>query len=192
MIAPRYPSTRFPQVSATDVLAEIEREAASRLRAYPALIDKLRLTAEAAALDQRLCEAWAADMRRWRDWSATVPLRAMPAQAHMLGFTWADRRAGIARELDRRARLYPKWISAAQLNVDEARRRTDRLSALADLYDEGWDWHDTFGQRPPFGRGMSREPSSPAEAECRQQWHAHVTHVLAARAGGHQQEQLAL
>lgn len=197
------PSPRFPDVSTADVLAEIEREAASRLRAHPAMVDKMRMTAEAATREQRLCEAWAADVRRWRDWTAGAPARwqaymagqqvpRCPAQVHTLGFTWHDRRDGIARELERRARYYPRWIAAGQLDSAEAARRNDRLAVLAEIYDDGWDWHDTFGLHPTLGRTMGSEPTTPAEAECRAQWHAHVLHVLTARAGGHQQEQLAL
>jgi hypothetical protein len=190
MIGPHPPSTRFPQISADNVSAEIEREAASRLKAYPRLVQTMRMTPEASAIEQRLCEAWAADLRRWRSW-AVPPLRLMPAQVHTLGFTWAERRAGIEHELDRRARLYPKWIAAGDLDAAEARQRTDRLTVLADIYDEGWDWHDTFGRRP-LRQGMSRDPVDQADAECRQQWRAHVDHVLNARAGIQPQEQLAL
>jgi hypothetical protein len=39
---------------------------------------------------------------------------------------------------------------------------------------------------------MSRDPVDQADAECRQQWRAHVDHVLNARAGIQPQEQLAL
>ncbi|WP_327195935.1 hypothetical protein [Novosphingobium capsulatum] len=191
-MTPAPPSTRFPAITAAHVLAEIEREAASRLTVYPKMVQTMRLTAEAAALEQRLCEAWAADLRRWRDWTAQPPIGPMPAQRHTLGFTWADRREGITRELERRARLYPKWIAAAQLDPAEARQRTDRLTALADIYDEGFDWHDAFGRRPPFGKGMSIEPTDQADTECRAAWWEHVHQVTTARHGAQPQEQLAL
>ncbi len=191
-MTPQPPSTRYPAITIDQVLAEIEREAQWRARAYPAMIQKMRLTAEAAALEQRLCEAWAADVRRYRTWAATPPVPPHQPQARVLGFTWADRRQGLARELDRRARLYPKWIAAGRLDPAAAHLQTDRLTVLADIYDDGWDWHDTFGRRPPFGKGMSQEPADEADAECRHQWAAHVHHVHTARAGGQPQEQLAL
>jgi hypothetical protein len=94
-MTPSHPA-RASAITIDQVLAEIEREAQSRARAYPAMIAEARLTAEAAALEQRLCQARAADARRYRDWAATPPLRPHQPQARVLGFTAIASRASPA------------------------------------------------------------------------------------------------
>lgn len=176
------------------IAAEIAREAQARRAAYPGMIARLKMTEQQAVAEIALCAAWAADVARWGDWLAQVPPRAPIAPvARQNGFSWADRRQGLARELDRRARLYPRWIAAGQLDQADADHRTACLATLAAVYDEGLDWHDSFGTRPPFGRRFAREQEhTPAEVEAIRQWWHHVHATLAARYGTPQQEALAL
>ena len=185
----RFPSTRHPQVSFDDIAAELEREAEARRRAYPGMIEKMRLTEQAAQLEHRLVAAWRADLARYIAYlGQTIPRGPAPYAVRTDGFTWYDRRQGLARELDRRARLYPKWIAAGTLDQAEADQRVARLTVMAEIYDEGWDWHDSFGTRPV----LAGEPTNEPQAEARRQWWAHYHAVMQSRHGQPAQEALAL
>ncbi|WP_226019741.1 hypothetical protein [Novosphingobium sp. FKTRR1] len=179
-------------IALPEIAAEIAREAAARRATYPAMIARLKMTEQQAAAEYALCAAWSSDLARYADWmNRAAPRAPIVPVARQHGFIWADRRHGITRELDRRARLYPRWIAAGQLDQAEADQRTARLSALADIYDDGFDWHDSFGTRPPFGRRFARDDDhTPAEAEAIRQWWTHVHATLSARYGTSQQEAL--
>lgn len=176
-----------------EIAAELAREGAARRAAYPGMIERLRMTADQADYEMALCAVWQADLARYAPWLTDTLLRIPIAPVlRSGGFSWHDRRNGITRELDRRARLYPQWIAGGSLDAAEAAKRTARLSAMADLYDEGFDWHDSFGNRPPFGARMTAGDHSPAETEATAQWWHHVHQTLATRHGAPLQEQLAL
>lgn len=175
-----------------EIASELAREMAFRRATYPRLVTKMQLTTEQEQAGYALCAAWQADCARYAAHLSQQPITTPIAPVALQnGFTWHDRRNGITRELEQRARLYPKWIDALRLDATEAARRIARLSAMADLYDEGFDWHDSFGTRPPFGRMDEIHLPDPIR-EARHQWFAHVHHVLATRHGTPQQEQLAL
>jgi hypothetical protein len=120
-LTPSHPA-RASAITIDQVLAEIEREAQSRARAYPAMIAE-------AAPDRRSRRAGTAPVPSLGGRRAPLSrlgshaaLRPHQPQARVLGFT-ADRRQGLARELDRRARLYPKWIAAGTLDPAAATSR---------------------------------------------------------------------
>jgi hypothetical protein len=166
-----------------EIAAELAREAAFRRAAYPRMVERLQMSRDQEQAGYALCAAWAADCTRYGAYlSSTPPLAPFAPVARSGGFTWHERRAGIARELDQRARLYPAWVAAGRLDAAEATLRNARLSAMAGLYDDGHDWHDSFGTRPPFGRMDEIHLPEPMR-EARQQWFAHVHHVLAMRHG---------
>lgn len=168
---------------------ELAREAAARRAAYPALIEKLRMTESGAAIEHALVATWRIDLARYVDFLALPFPRSAPAQLERsAGFTWADRRGGLQRELDRRARLYPKWIAAGQLDQVEADRRVARLSVMLEIYDNGWDWHDSFGRRP----NLSIVHPDAATRETNASWLSHYQSVMAHRHGTPAQEALAL
>lgn len=178
----------FPEIA-----AELAREMASRRATYPRLITKIQMTGEQEQAGYALCAAWQADCARYAVHLSQRPITTpIVPVALQNGFTWHDRRVGIARELDQRARLYPKWIDAMRLDPAEAARRTARLSAMADLYDEGYDWHDSFGTRPPFGFRFYAQDHTRAEKEAITQWWLHVHTTLAARQDTPLQVQLAV
>lgn len=178
--------TTIPHV---DIATELHREAASRRRAYPGMIERLRLTQAQADVEQLLVATWLQDLERYAAYAALPdPRPAPPLMERVNGFTWADRRAGVQRELDRRSRLYPKWIAAGDLDAAEAATRTARLTALLDFYDEGWDWHDSFGRR----FDLRPIDPTPDQAETNRQWLAHIHNTLSRRHGTPQQEALAL
>lgn len=174
-------SLRYPDVTAEAAEAELLREAASRARAYPGQVAKGNMTAEVSDYEQRLVPAWLEDVARWKaHFAGGLPAAPLPAQPLTQGFTWDERRRGLARELDRRARLYPRWIERGDMDRASADRQVRRLTAVLDLYDEGWDWHAPNGARPNFG-GADRTPE---QHEARTAWLDHSRHVLIARNGG--------
>lgn len=176
-----------------DIAQELTREMAARRATYPRMVERMRMTAEQMATEFALCSAWQADCARYGTWLASATPRAPIAPVALSGgFSWAQRRSGLQRELDQRARLYPGWIAKGQLDPAAAAQRMARLAAMADLYDEGWDWHDTFGNRPPFGARMTAQDHTPAEAEAIRQWWHHAHRAIATRYGAPVQEQLAL
>ena len=193
-MTPTHHSPRFPNVSYADIAAELSREAAARQRAYPAMIEQGRMTTEGAELGHAMVRALLEDLQRFTSYLALPAPRPhpMPHQLRTEGFTWAERRAGIAREQDQRARLYPRWIASARLDQAEAQRRNDRLAVMAEIYDDGLDWHDSFGTRPIFPLITANHVDDPAQRQALEQWLAHVHHVLAARAGQQDQQELAL
>lgn len=193
-MAPQHHSPRYPGVTYADVAAELTREAAARRRAYPGMIEQGRMTAEDAEAGYRIAAAWLEDLARFVGYLQIPAPRphAMPFQYRTQGFTWAERRAAIAREQDQRARFFPRSIASARLDAAEAQRRNDRLAVMAEIYDDGLDWHDSFGTRPIFPLITANQVKDPAQREALEQWLAHVHHTLAARAGETDQQELAL
>lgn len=176
-----------------EIASELAREMASRRATYPRLVTKLQMTAAQEQAAYALCAAWQADCARYTaHLSQTPPFVPLQPIQRQNGFTWHERRFGITRELEQRARLYPKWIAALRLDPAQAARQIERLTAMATLYDEGHDWHDSFGQRPPFGRRFCASDHTPAEREALTQWWRHVHQVHTTRYGAPHQEQLAL
>ena len=188
------PSVRHPHITWPALAAELEREAAARSRAYPAMIEQGRMTEDDAQQGRHMVAAWAEDLARLMAYLALPAPRphAMPHQPRTRGFTWAERRAALDREFAQRARLYPRWIASARLDPAEAQRRIDCLTVLAELYDDGLDWHDSFGTRPIFTLVTATRIDDPAQAEAIDQWLSHVHHTLTARSGADHQQELAL
>lgn len=187
-------SPRYPHVTYAMIAAELFRENQARHRTYPAMIEQGRMTAEQAEAGYQMALAWLEDVQRLTAYLALPAPRphAMPAEQRTLGLTWAERRAALDRELGQRARLYPRWIAAARLDPAEAQRRIDCLTAMAEIYDDGLDWHDSFGTRPIFPLLTANDVQEPAQREALAQWLAHVHHVLTARSGEQNQQELAL
>lgn len=178
-------STRFPDVTLADVLDELRREQTARRRTYPQQVERCRMTQAEADHQLALVAGLIEDVNRYH--TRCILQQALPPATH--GFTWAQRRATITRELAQRARLYPQWIASGKLDQADADRATMRLTALADIYDDGFDWHATNGLRVLFGTDAKTE----AEREAQNQWHHHYTTTMQAR--GYlppAQEQLAL
>lgn len=165
-------STRYPEVRIADALEELRRERAARVRTYPGQIQLGRMTQPEADHQLALIDAIAEDVTRYGRFIAT---RRMEKATHE--FSWRMRRAAIARELDQRARLYPEWIAKGKLEQAEADKATRRLCAIADLFDDGWDWHARNGLRVL----AHQTPATAAEAEAQDEWHTHFRTVMQAR-----------
>jgi hypothetical protein len=138
----------YPTVTYADIAAELVREAAARARAYPDRVKKGAMTQQDADYQLALAAALRADCTRFA--------QAQPAGAPMVNpltlpighsLTWAERRAGLQRELALRARFYPQWIAKGSLTQANATRQTDRLAALLACFEDGFDWQPTQGTR---------------------------------------------
>lgn len=137
------PSYHHPEVTWSQITAEIDRELAQRRQVYPSRVARSLMTAAEAAWQVAMAEAWREDADRFRqlddrplDGTPRPHWSAIP-RAHT--FTWRDRRTALLRELEYRARLYPRWISESRLAQGEADRRTLRLTVLLECYERGWD-----------------------------------------------------
>lgn len=184
-------STRHPTVRFADAMDELRREVAARRRTYPDWITRGRITQAEADHQTALFEALIDDVGRYALFVAhNAAFKGKPIQPPTHSFTWHQRRSAIARELDQRARLYPQWVEKGRMQQSDATRRTDCLAAIADLFDDGFDWHAHNGLR---GTYLNVNPTTPAEEQAQADWWAHYTTVMQAR--GHMapaQEQLAL
>lgn len=179
-------------ITQPEIAQELARELAARRATYPAMVERMRMTSAAAEREISMAQAWQEDCARYAPWfTGGAPISP---QRLTRNFTWADRRRAIADELARRARLYPRWIAGGDLDQAEADQRNQRLAAMAHLYDIGFDYHDSFGTRPPFGPRMTAQDHTEAEAEAEaiRQWHAHVHQVLYTSTDQTQQKELAL
>lgn len=166
-------STRYPTVRFADALDELRREAAARRRTYPDWIARGRMTQAEADYQLAILDAIAADVTRRARWAGTGT--RLPPAEH--SFTWHQRREAIAREMDQRTRLYPDWIAKGRLDQAEAARRIECLRAVADLFDDGHDWHARNGLRIFLGH----DPATAAEAEAQAEFWQHYTTVMQAR-----------
>lgn len=165
-------STRYPEVRVPDALDELRRERAARRRTYPQQVQLGKMTQPEADHQIALVEALIDDVTRW---ARFLTSRQIAPQSHQL--TWHQRRAAIARELEYRARVYPQWIALGKLEPAEAEKATRRLSAIADLFDDGFDWHARNGLRILF----NATPATSAETEAQTEWHTHYRTVMQAR-----------
>lgn len=165
-------STRYPEVRVADALEELRRERAARLRTYPSQIDRGRMTQADADHQIALLDAVAESVTRWGHF--LVRRERQPSESP---YSWHQRRSAIARELEQRARLYPEWIALGKLAQSDADKATRRLAAIADLYDDGWDWHARNGLRILF----DVTPANAAEAQAQAEWWDHYRTTCQAR-----------
>lgn len=166
-------STRHPAVRFADVLDELRRERDARRRTYPGMVQLGRMQQAEADHQLAIVDALIDDVTRYARWAGTG--QPLPAATHK--FNWHQRRAAIARELDYRARIYPRWIETGRIDAADAARNTERLTALAEIFDDGFDWHARNGLRIFHGY----DPQTEAEHEAQQQWFTHFTTVMQAR-----------
>ncbi|HQS70029.1 MAG: hypothetical protein B7Y36_08405 [Novosphingobium sp. 28-62-57] len=163
----------------------ITRQAA-RHRLYPSSVQLGKMTQEEADYQIALIDAMIDDVTRWGRYLASPRVHrtaygnfrdpaALTPKTH--SFTWHQRRAAITHELEYRARVYPDWIARGKLEQAEADRATRRLSAVADLYDDGFDWHARNGLRILF----NVTPTTAAETEAQTDWWHHYRTVMQAR-----------
>lgn len=131
----------YPDISATQIMAELAREAQARRRFYPRQVENLRMTQAEADHQLAMVDAWREDLQRM---GSTPP---MPDPQPKHGFTWNARRQALAREIDLRARVYPRHVAEGKLTAADATHRQHCLMALAATYDDGFDW---FGSRVEF------------------------------------------
>lgn len=171
----------FPDIGLSDLAQEIEREQAARKSKYPRLIDKGNLLPAEADRQQALAAAWREDLARMEQCWISQP--GTPPQAPAHGFTWNERRNAALRELDYRRRLYPRWISGDRITAEAAEHRLRCLSALLAIYEDGWDWRASNGERTRFG--LVEAP--PQIHQARHEWHA-LQSDIAARQGTAQKE----
>jgi hypothetical protein len=169
----------FPAIGLADIADELHRERAARAKLYPKRVAEGRMTEAEAAFGRDLIAALIADLARL-EWP-----RVNCAETH--GFSWAQRRAGLAAELAWRRRFYPEWIAAGRLDKAEAERRTARLTALLYVYEDGFDWRAANGARPEFAKWQNR---TPAENAALAEWNAHEAMLWEARHPATQEEML--
>ena len=176
----------FPAITAAHVAAELAREAARRKPFYARRVAEGAMRQEDADRELALVAAWQEDLRRMTDPacnSAGCGDGAPPA--HVL--PWGVRRAGLSREIALRERLYPRALEEGKLTADQAAHRLDCLHALAARYDSGWDWLASNGHPPRWANRHTPEGRAALE-----EWDAHATTILAARAAPTKQQELAL
>ncbi|WP_397604997.1 hypothetical protein [Sphingorhabdus sp.] len=129
-------SALFPGITYAIATAEAERELASRRRLYPDRVKTGRMKQEEADFQIQIMAAIAADTLRM----AMVAADDIPPASH--GFSYADRRRALERELDLRTRFYPQWIDNLRLTKANADRQMDAIKAILWRYDAGFDWQD--------------------------------------------------
>lgn len=178
-----------PAISAQQVRAECARELAQRRRFYDRRINEGRMTAEEAAHERTCAEAWLADVDRIIAFEAASAaawerFKANPAEPHVLHLpppshpvSWRDRRAALARELSLRARVYPRRIEEGAMTRAAADHQRACLAALADRYDDGFDWTASNGERPQWASTAPTEETRAA----RREWDQHRQAVEARR-----------
>lgn len=139
------PHIAFPDVTLAQLEAEIAREWDLRRRVYPDRVAKGNMTQDEADWQLRIAEAWSKDA--WRIKQAWF-IDHRPPIAPPHGLTWRDRRAGLLRELELRRRVYPRQIASGNLLEIHATRQLRPLECLLAIYEDGWDWFGSDGQRP--------------------------------------------
>lgn len=151
-----------PAVSFAAIAAELADETRRRARVYPGMIAKARLGQAEADRLQALIAAIAADL----EWARQYPAGVSGAELHdRPAFTWAEKRAELARELALRARHYPRWIAEGSLTQAEADHRTACLQAMLALYNDGLAWRATPGSTPEQARAEWRTTQAALDAE---------------------------
>lgn len=189
---------RHPGVTTQAVLAECKRELAQRRTFYPRRVEQARMTQEEADAQLALAAAWHEDVSRIiafeeaaaAAWKTFLENPAVPRITELSdpghGLSWQQRRTGLARELDLRRRIYPRRIEQAQMTKCIATRQLAALEALADRYDDGFDWRASNGVRPQFGRIAT----GPEILQARREWDEHRERVDTRRTPAQQQELL--
>jgi hypothetical protein len=170
------PSRRYPDVTLAQLRAELARERAARARLYPRRIEQGHMSQHQADHELALIGALVADLER------IAHIGPVPPASHDL--SWRDRRDAIARELAWRGHVYPRWIDLGRLSQDDADHRTACLEALADVFDEGFDWHASNGAAPAFHETV---PTA-EQRQARFEWDEHWRGVEARRAPPQQEE----
>lgn len=150
------PHLGFPAITYAHLAAECARELAARRRFYPGRVDKGNMTEPEATRELALAAAWAEDVARIRACRAEPPWPS-PAAPPEHGLAWNLRRAGLLRELELRARIYPREVAGGKLLEAEAARRTACLECLLMLYEDGWDWTASDGRLPSQSPLAERE-----------------------------------
>ncbi|GGD74130.1 hypothetical protein [Croceicoccus mobilis] len=133
---------RHRDVTLADALAELQREYHARDLTFPEWLKKGRMTDTESRYEREIFAAMVNDFRR--------QIAGQPSRTESHGFTWAQRRAALQRELAWRAGAYPEWIAKGRMLQAEADTRTARLSAVLANYEEGWDWHPDPADRRPL------------------------------------------
>ena len=191
---------RHPAITNEAVLEECRRELEQRRRFYPARIHQGRMIRAEADREIALCAAWGEDVERIITFESAAALRWQQFRqsegreglaittlcAAIHGLTWNARREALAREIALRARVYPQRVAEARMTRSEADRQIAALEALADRYDDGFDWHASNGIRPQLGLPETTEAIAQATSE----WHTHRQAVEARRAPAQQKELL--
>ena len=132
------------------LLAELDREAEARARAYPGMVDKGRMTK--ADADHRC--AILAEIRG--DVAAKTEIRA-PAPG---AFRWKDKLAELDREIELRDRVYPEWVGKGRMTQADADRQRGALEAVRSLY-----WDQMLAWELPEGTiWLPWDPTNPASA----------------------------
>jgi hypothetical protein len=178
------PHRAFPNITWAALRAELEREANARRSLYPSLVEKGRMTREAAAKGQGVIAAMIVDVttRLCPPW----PRRGRDPPGHAC--TWHERRDALVAELALRERLYPDWIAKGRLEAHTAKHRNCCLEALLWIYEDGFDWQASNGARPAFAKWENR---TAAEDQALAEWAAHWQ-LVEARRHPPQQEQMLL
>jgi len=145
-----------PDLPLAAVRREVERELAERLRLYPQRIGAGRMTPEDADRGTAIARAWLEDCERIHHVRQGTP------RARQHNVAWAVRRQALVRELELRARSYPRMVADGRLHQADADARTNALTALRRIYEDGFDWTASNGARPAFYGG---EPSTIARGE---------------------------
>lgn len=173
------------------IRAEIERELKQRKSFYPDQVIALKMD-QASADHQIACAAaWLEDLDRiaafeaaaaaaWeafkQDPSDKTVITTMPPAQHKV--SWKDRRAALERELRLRRHHYAKRVESLQMTQDQADHRIACLQALADRYDDGFDWIASNGARPRFA---VTHPVADDVTQARREWDQHRQAVEARR-----------
>lgn len=152
------------------IAAELEREIAMRRQVYPGRVADGRMTQDEMARQIALAQAWAEDLRRCQSPPGN-PVTPLPAPRH--GFTWADRREGLTRELAFRARVFGRRVAEGAMTRADAAHRTACLEALAARYDDGLDWRAANGLPPCPVKAVWGGPAAEAWAE----WQVHRARI---------------
>ena len=167
----------FPNVTYSQLRAELQREADYRRRTYPQMIAKGNMTQAEADWQQAIIAAIAQDLE------AVIARADHGTRLHP--FTWHEKRAALTRELAQRARLYPGWIAKGNMTAEAGHHQRDCLAAMLAIYGEGWGWRAANGVPPGFGE----VDPTPQQIASQAEWHE-TSIALAAQSG--QQETLAL
>ena len=175
----------FPSIDAAAIAAELDRETARRARFYARKVDEGAMTPADRDHQLALCAAWREDLDRMTDPACVTAGCGGAPPAHSL--PWGTRRAGLAREIALRERIYPRGIAEGKLTEQTATHQLDCLRALAARYDGGWDWLASNGRPPRLA-----DRHTPEGAAALAEFDAHAAVILAARAAPAHQQELAL